>query len=235
MTVRLFLALAAAHGWPLHQIDVNNAFLHGHLEEDLFMTPPEGYTVAPGLSTPDHCLFTKATSVGIMALLVYGDDILITAPTVVLIQSVKDYILSLFTIKDLGDARPCEAHWRAAIHVVRYLKGTPIKSLFLPSASSFALRAYCDADWVSRTDSRRSLTGFCIFLGDVLVSWKTKKQSTVSRSTAEAEYRSMAAIVCELKWISYIRSDTMSKYAMKLKNKKEEQRVFAIAVSALLL
>ncbi|KAL0413257.1 UNVERIFIED_CONTAM: putative transposon Ty5-1 protein [Sesamum radiatum] len=138
ITVHLFLALATVHGWPLHQIDVNNAFLHGHLEEDLYMIPPEGYTVAPGLvcqlnrsiyglkqasyqwnaeltlklidfgftqSAHDHCLFTKATSAGIMALLLYVDDILVAAPTVALIQSIKDYLHSLFTIKDLGDDR----------------------------------------------------------------------------------------------------------------------------------
>ncbi|KAL0437506.1 UNVERIFIED_CONTAM: Retrovirus-related Pol polyprotein from transposon RE1 [Sesamum radiatum] len=138
VTVRLFLALTAAHSWPLQQIDVNNAFLHGYLDEDLYMTPPEGYVVPPGLvcklerslyglkqasrqwnaeltsklavfgfkqSAQDHCLFTKTTSTGFLALLVYVDDILLTATTMDLIQSVKDYLHSLFTIKDLGKAR----------------------------------------------------------------------------------------------------------------------------------
>ncbi|XP_020555067.1 uncharacterized protein LOC110013265 [Sesamum indicum] len=102
---------------------------------------------------------------------------------------------------------PCESHWKAALHVVRYLKGCPSKGLFFPSQNSFALKAYCNADWASCPDSRCSLTGFCIFLGDALVSWKTKKQSTVSRSTAEAEYRSLAATVCELRWLSFILAD----------------------------
>ncbi|KAL0427621.1 UNVERIFIED_CONTAM: Retrovirus-related Pol polyprotein from transposon RE2 [Sesamum latifolium] len=98
--------------------------------------------------------------------------------------------------------RPCDFHWKAVVHVVRYLKGTATKGLFLPSDSSFELRAYCDADWASCTNSRRSLTEFCVFFGNTLISWKTKKQSTVSRSTVEAEYRSMAATVCELHWLS---------------------------------
>ncbi|KAL0303759.1 UNVERIFIED_CONTAM: Retrovirus-related Pol polyprotein from transposon RE2 [Sesamum radiatum] len=102
---------------------------------------------------------------------------------------------------------PRDVHWKAAIHVVRYLKGSPSIGLFLPSTSSFELRAYCDADWASCSDSRRSLIGFCVFFGDALISWKTKKQSVVSRSTTEAEYRSMAATVCESKWLSFILSD----------------------------
>ncbi|KAL2228852.1 UNVERIFIED_CONTAM: Retrovirus-related Pol polyprotein from transposon RE2, partial [Sesamum indicum] len=102
---------------------------------------------------------------------------------------------------------PCESHWQAALHVVRYLKSCPSKGLFFPSQSSLTLTAYCDTDWATCPDSRRSLTGFCIFLGPALISWKTKKQCTVSRSTAEAEYRSPAATVCELRWISYIMTD----------------------------
>lgn len=66
------------------------------------------------------------------------------------------------------------------------------------------LVAYCDADWGACPLTRRSLTGYYIFLGGCLVSWKTKKQHTVSRSSAEAEYQSLASTVCELQWISYI-------------------------------
>ncbi|KAL2232558.1 UNVERIFIED_CONTAM: Retrovirus-related Pol polyprotein from transposon RE2 [Sesamum indicum] len=102
---------------------------------------------------------------------------------------------------------PLDSHWKAALHVVRYLKGSPSKGLYFPAANTFNLRAFCDANWASCLDSRRSLTGYCIFLGDALVPWKTKKQSTVSRSTAESEYRSLASTVCELRWVSYILSD----------------------------
>ncbi|KAL0408877.1 UNVERIFIED_CONTAM: Retrovirus-related Pol polyprotein from transposon TNT 1-94 [Sesamum radiatum] len=138
VTVRLFLTLVAARGWVLHQLDVNNAFLHGYLEEDIYMTPPEGYSAAPGMvcklqrslyglkqasrqwnaeltvkltdfgfsqSPHDHCLFTKDTPVGLMDLLVYVDDILIAAASLSKIKLVKDYLHSLFTIKDIGPAR----------------------------------------------------------------------------------------------------------------------------------
>ncbi|KAL2237190.1 UNVERIFIED_CONTAM: Retrovirus-related Pol polyprotein from transposon RE2 [Sesamum indicum] len=292
VTVRLFLAIAAARGWPLQQLDINNAFLHGHLEEDMYMTPPEGYDMEPhltetGLSTVecgihssthclwfhqsahDHCLFVKDTPSGPMVLLVFVDDILITGPLLAAFRGVKDYLHTLFTIKDIGDARyflgmeiarcsdglyvsrtkytidiirdaglcqaksastplpqglrlhstlddplpnrdsyrrlvgrllylaftrpnishpvqqlsqfltnHCDSHWRAALHVVRYLK---------------VLKAFYDADWATCPDS-------CIRL-------QTKKQPTISRSTVEAEYRSLAAAVCELRWVSYIQTD----------------------------
>ena len=103
---------------------------------------------------------------------------------------------------------PTDLHWKAAVHVLRYLKGTPSKGLFFPKDSSpITINAYSDPDWATCTDTRKSLTGYCIFLGTSLVSWKTKKQNTISRSSCEAEYRSLASTVCELLWISYILRD----------------------------
>ncbi|XP_020553459.1 uncharacterized protein LOC110012824 [Sesamum indicum] len=85
--------MATTKEWPLQ--DVNNAFVHGFLEEDLYMTPLEGYHVAPGLHAP----------LGPLVLLVYVDDILVTGPSLPDIQFVKDYLHVLFTIKDIGDAQ----------------------------------------------------------------------------------------------------------------------------------
>lgn len=64
------------------------------------------------------------------------------------------------------------------------------------------LIAYCDSDWAAYPMTRRSITGFCIKLGNSLVSWKLKKQSTVSCSSNETKYRSMASTVAEIVWLN---------------------------------
>ncbi|CAO2835584.1 unnamed protein product [Amaranthus hypochondriacus] len=99
---------------------------------------------------------------------------------------------------------PRQDHWDAAIRVVRYLKGCPGQGILLRSDCDLSLSGWCDSDWASCPLTRRSLSGWLVFLGRSPISWKTKKQVTVSRSSAEAEYRSMAAVTCELKWLKGI-------------------------------
>ncbi|KAL0427970.1 UNVERIFIED_CONTAM: hypothetical protein Slati_2971800 [Sesamum latifolium] len=188
---------------------------------------------------------------------------LVVSPSLQLVTSVKQYLDTLFTIKDLGVARyflglqisrsneglsltemkyihdilsdpgmlsaksattplpqgvklfaeagsllPDPEPYRRLVGRLLYLgftrPGYPHISLFFSVSSSLQLRAYCDVDWVSCTVTKCSISGFCVFLGLALILWKTKKQATVSRSSAEAEYRSLAAMVCELQWLSYI-------------------------------
>lgn len=332
VTVRVILSIATVKNWPLHQLDVHNAFLHGDLNEEVYMLPPPGYRKHGenlvcrlqkslyGLkqasrnwfskfskallvfgftqSQADYSLFFLHQRNGSVFVLVYVDDILITGSSSSIIQQVKIMLCNHFHTKDLGSLKyflgvevanskngmylcqrkytldiikdcglvgskpaefpmeqnlklsdtlgdvipdpsifrrlvgrliyltvtrpdivhtvnilsqfmhlPRKPHLEAAYRLVRYLKGTAGQGLFYSSKTDLSLRAYCDSDWASCPMTRRSTTGYCIFLGSNPISWKTKKQSTVSRSSAEAEYRSMATTTCELTWLSFLLRD----------------------------
>nr|KYP74641.1 hypothetical protein KK1_007328 [Cajanus cajan]KYP74643.1 hypothetical protein KK1_007330 [Cajanus cajan] len=77
-----------------------------------------------------------------------------------------------------------EAHMHALKRILRYLQGTMDFGLHLYSSSTSTLLSYTDADWGGCPDTRRSTSGYCVFLGDNLISWFTKRQPTLSRSSA---------------------------------------------------
>lgn len=104
-------------------------------------------------------------------------------------------------------ATPRLPHLIAAYRVLRYLKSCPGQGLFYSATSNLHLKAFCDSDWGGCPDSCKSLTGFCIFLGSSLVSWKCKQQNTISHSSAESEYRAMANTCCEVQWLVYLLHD----------------------------
>jgi hypothetical protein len=82
----------------------------------------------------------------------------------------------------------CTPHLALLKRILRYVRGTMSHGLLLRASSTFNITAYSDADWAGCPEMRRSTSGFCLFLGDALVSWSSKRQPTVSRSSAEAEY-----------------------------------------------
>ncbi|XP_071728335.1 uncharacterized mitochondrial protein AtMg00810-like [Rutidosis leptorrhynchoides] len=98
-------------------------------------------------------------------------------------------------------ADPRQPQMDAMYRVLRYLKATPGLGVLFPRTGGFSLTGYCNSDWLGCPYRRRSRTGYVLLLGGAPISWKTKKQSVVSRSSAEAEYRSMASTVSEILWI----------------------------------
>ncbi|CAL1400598.1 unnamed protein product [Linum trigynum] len=325
-TVRCVFAVAAMRNWPLFQLDVKNAFLHGDLKEVIYMERPPGYTKGSadmvcklvrslyGLkqaprawfekfhgvivqlgfeqSQNDPSLFVRNTVDGIVVLLIYVDDMIITGSDSDGIQELKKSLHGAFKLKDLGDvsyflglevqrssqgvfvsqkkymadlletahytdckpvSTPMEQnlkltrdsgdlmedqslyrslvgsliylthtrpdisyavqvvsqflgvarsqHLDAVHRILRYLKHTQDVGLFFPSAGEEVIEAFADADYAGCPDTRRSTSGWCVRVGRSLVSWRCKKQDRVSKSSTEAEYRSMSDVSSELVWL----------------------------------
>ncbi|WVZ66178.1 hypothetical protein U9M48_015440 [Paspalum notatum var. saurae] len=326
-SIRSVLTIAASRSWPVHQLDVKNAFLHGFLDEQVYCLQPAGFVDSThpdyvcklgrslyGLKQAPRAWFQRFTAVardiGFLStrsdvslfvlrrgsdtafLLLYVDDILLTASTTPLLKAIVTKLQNALAIKDLGPVhyflgiqvtrtaagfilsqqkyaeelleranmskckpvstpidtsgkpaaddsppvsdpmeyrslagglqyltmtRPDIAHavQQICLHMhdprhshlallkrtLRYVRGTSHLGLHLYSSSDTDIRAYSDADWAGCPDTRRSTSGFCVYLGDSLVSWSSKRQPTVSRSSAEAEYRGVANAVAECVWL----------------------------------
>ncbi|CAM8900631.1 unnamed protein product [Rhodiola kirilowii] len=333
-TVRCLLAISAAKNWPIFQLDVDNAFLHGDLHEKVYMLTPPGFYSAEkqqglvcklhksiyGLkqasrqwfsrfsdsliafgfqqSLEDYSLFTLKKDNQFIILLVYVDDVVLTGTSPTLINQIKEFIHHKFRIKDLGhlkyflgievarskegifinqrkyaldiladhsftDSKPVKTpletkhglshstshptsdptiyrklvgkliyltitrpdlafavhtlsqfmatptvdHLKSAHRLLRYIKLAPAQGILFSATSNLRLTGYCDADWASCPITRRSVTGYCMLLGSSVVSWKTRKQAVVSRSSAESEYCSMASACSEIVWLTRLLTD----------------------------
>lgn len=324
-TVRIILKLAALKDWLVDQMDVSNAFLHGDLEEEIYMKLPQGFTCSDptqvcrlkkslyGLRQAPRCwysklttalhdfgfsheyadqsLFSKVRGSVCIHILVYVDDFVIACNDAKALQEFKDYLQKCFRMKDLGKLKyflgfevarnasgfylsqrkyaldiisetgllgakpsavpielnhqlaraegplanaeqyrrlvgrliyltntrpdlcytvhilaqfmqaPLLPHWEAALRAVRYLKGTPGQGIYLKANDTMQISIYCDSDLSACPRTRRSLSAYIAFIGESPVSWRTKKQDTVSLSSAEAEYRAMSEALKELKWL----------------------------------
>lgn len=93
-----------------------------------------------------------------------------------------------FTVHKLSQyvSNPTSQHMQAAHKILKYLKNSPGQGLFYSSNNSLTLKSFSDADWAKCSKTRRSISGYCVFLGSSLISWKAKKQVTVIRSSTEA-------------------------------------------------
>ncbi|XP_022020152.1 uncharacterized mitochondrial protein AtMg00810-like [Helianthus annuus] len=96
---------------------------------------------------------------------------------------------------------PTSIHMNALKRILRYIKGTISFGLYISPSPTTSLVSYTDADWGGCPDTRRSTSGYCVYMGDNLLSWSSKRQPTLSRSSAEAKYRGVANVVSEVCWI----------------------------------
>nr|GEW67489.1 hypothetical protein [Tanacetum cinerariifolium] len=236
-TIRTVLSLAVSREWPIHQLDVKNAFLHGHLSETVYMHQSRGF-VNP--NKPNYVChlqrslygLSQPRVLGFRALLVMLHD-LITSSSAFL-QWIIASLHNEFAMKDLGslnyflsistqrsasglflsqskfaedilerahmqNCNPC----RTPVDTESKLgsDGDPVSDTTLYRSLTGALRTYIDADWAGCPITRRSTSGYCVFLGDNLLSWSAKRHVTLSRSSAEAEYRGVVNVVAETAWI----------------------------------
>ncbi|XP_075088604.1 secreted RxLR effector protein 161-like [Nicotiana tabacum] len=224
VTVRSIIALAAMNQWPLFQMDVYNAFLQGDPEEEVYMsakgillcqskydleliaklglsgakpaiTPMEQNKRLTTVEYDEHCHLDNDPTLAdvkiyqrLIRKLLY---LTLTRP---------DIAYSVQTLSQFMQA-PKQSHLEAAYRVVRYAKNEPGFGILISTDRDMTLSAHCNADGASCPNSKESVTGYLVKFGGSLISWKSKKQAVVARSSAESEYRSMALTVSELIWL----------------------------------
>jgi Reverse transcriptase (RNA-dependent DNA polymerase) len=96
---------------------------------------------------------------------------------------------------------PMEGHLEIVNQILRYLKSAPGRGIIMRKHGHVNIVGYTDADWAGCPYGRRSTTGFCMFVGGNAVTWRSKKQAVVAKSSAEAEYRAMSAAASEITWL----------------------------------
>ncbi|KAA0057568.1 Cysteine-rich RLK (receptor-like protein kinase) 8 [Cucumis melo var. makuwa] len=126
-------------------------------------------------------------------------------------------------------AVPYEKHMEAFNRILRYLKNTPGKGLMFRKTNRKTIEAYTDSDWAGSVIDRKSTSSYCIFVWGNLVTWRSKKQSVVVRSSAETEYRAMSLGICEEIWLQKVLSDLHQECETPLKLFCDNKAAISIA------
>nr|KYP69919.1 hypothetical protein KK1_009126 [Cajanus cajan] len=96
---------------------------------------------------------------------------------------------------------PIAIHWQYVKHVFRYLKGTMKHCLHIKPSVDLDITGFFYADWATNTKDRKSVARYCVFRGESLITWSSKKQRVVSRSSTNSEYRTLTDLAVEVAWI----------------------------------
>ncbi|KAL4010603.1 hypothetical protein IC575_030105 [Cucumis melo] len=124
---------------------------------------------------------------------------------------------------------PYEKHMEAVNRILRYLKNIPGKGLMFRKTNRKIIKAYTDSDWARSVIDRKSTFGYCTFVWGNLVTWRSKKQSVVARSSAEAEYRAISLRICEVIWLQKVLSDLHQECETSLKLFCDNKAAISIA------
>nr|GEX28708.1 ribonuclease H-like domain-containing protein [Tanacetum cinerariifolium] len=195
-TVRCLLSLAVQNEWDIYQMDINNAFLYVDLIEDVYMLPPPGF-----FDPSDKRVCTSKVE----------------------IAKFKHFLSNRFKIKDLGELKCflgievlkvsgglCLSQRKYCLELLHDFGLLACRPVLTPLPENIILahkETEKDKFLVKITSYQRSVSGYCVFVNGCLIFWKSKKQVTLSKSSAEAEYRSIAAATYEIMWIVKIMSD----------------------------
>ncbi|CAN6697739.1 unnamed protein product [Malus baccata var. baccata] len=138
----------------------------------------------------DHTLFVKQRNGKVTALIIYVDDMIITGDDLDEIIKLEKKLSAKFEMKSLGDLK-----YFFSVKVARSSRG------------HLRVEGFTDADWASDVIDRRSTSRYFTFVGGNLVTWRSKKQNVVSRSSTETEFRGMAHGICEVLWLRKLLGD----------------------------
>lgn len=130
---------------------------------------------------------------------------------------------------------PGQPHWNAVKRIMRYLRGTKDKKLTYRRDSSTELHGFCDADWATDVEDRRSVTGYVFMMNDGAITWNSKKQPTVALSTTEAEYMAMSSATQEATWLRNLNIELFSHEESKTSAQSPPIQIFGDNMSALSL
>ena len=124
---------------------------------------------------------------------------------------------------------PTVSHWAAIEHILCYLKKAFGLGILYKKHGHTKIECFSDTDWAGYKEDKRSTSGYYVFVRGNLISWKSKKQSVVSWSSSELEYRAMAQSVCEIMWIRQLLMEVGIETSVPAKLWCDNQAVMHIA------